>query len=318
MPFRVTLKKLIRRDATAPSLRERAAELRGSLTGQTRRTVVAGSLAAAVPLPAIAAAIVAPSDLARACDTATAHLAWINGAAAQGEGWPDDRLHAELDKVDDVLWRLAEEPAAGLDDLSAKARLILASDGQHLGLSDFAGDRATLTLLREVVALAPTRSLPPAPKALPTERAEYRARLLAAYAEDRASRPINSKAEYRSIEDEASSLVIRRCSALAREVVALPPPATVEGLGLAAIAAAILTEADYTPHTYDDPTMRAAVYLTRAVLAFTSTPLPPGFVGFGDEPDHGESDDALHAGPGALPAWAIAEAQAEVDAEDDA
>ena len=53
MSLRTTLQKLIRRDPTG-SLRERATELRGSLS---RRTVVAGTVAAAVPLPALAATV---------------------------------------------------------------------------------------------------------------------------------------------------------------------------------------------------------------------------------------------------------------------
>ena len=53
MSLRTSLQKLIRRDPAA-SLRERATELRGSLS---RRTVVAGTVAAAVPLPALAAPI---------------------------------------------------------------------------------------------------------------------------------------------------------------------------------------------------------------------------------------------------------------------
>jgi hypothetical protein len=205
MPFRATLNKLIRRDATAPSLRERAAELRGSLTGQTRRTIVAGSVAAAVPLPALASAA-------------------------------------------------------------------------------------------------------------PQERAEYRARLLAAYAEERASRPVGIRAEFRSIEERASDLVVQRCFDVAREVAALPSPTTIDGLALAALAAAILTEADYTNQ---DPTTVAAVGMTRAALAFSGASLPPGFVGFGDEPDHKERDTALHAGEGSLPAWAIAQAEAERAADED-
>ena len=50
MSFRASLKNLIRRDPAA-SLRERATDLRDTLPN--RRTVVAGSLVAAVPLPAI-------------------------------------------------------------------------------------------------------------------------------------------------------------------------------------------------------------------------------------------------------------------------
>lgn len=57
MSLRTSLKNLIRRD-TAASLRERATELRGSLS---RRTVVAGTVAAVVPLPAIAAPPVSAS-----------------------------------------------------------------------------------------------------------------------------------------------------------------------------------------------------------------------------------------------------------------
>ncbi|MGE8131589.1 hypothetical protein ACQKQD_31980 [Methylobacterium sp. NPDC080182] len=53
MPFGLSLKNLIRRDPGAPGLRERAADLRTSLS---RRTVVAGTVAAAVPLPALALA----------------------------------------------------------------------------------------------------------------------------------------------------------------------------------------------------------------------------------------------------------------------
>ncbi|MBP28140.1 hypothetical protein [Methylobacterium sp.] len=51
MPFGLSLKNLIRRGPETPSLRERAADLRTSLS---RRSVVAGTVAAAVPLPALA------------------------------------------------------------------------------------------------------------------------------------------------------------------------------------------------------------------------------------------------------------------------
>lgn len=57
MPFGLSLKNLIRRDPEAPGLRERAADLRTSLS---RRTVVAGTVAAAVPLPALALAPPSP------------------------------------------------------------------------------------------------------------------------------------------------------------------------------------------------------------------------------------------------------------------
>ena len=315
MSLRTTLKSLIRR-SPATSLRERATELRGSLS---RRTVVTGTVAAAVPLPALAATVApvaALSDLARACDAAVAHLAWINNPAHPDDAWPDERLEAELDKAEAVVWRAANEPAASLDDLSAKARLLIADSGDHLGGSKFAGDRATLTLLREVTALAPTRALPPAPMtAPPVERAEYRARLLIAHAEHCARQPISNTAEFGSVEERAGDLVGQRLWATAREVLALPPPATADGLALTALAAAILTEAD---HTGDDPTSTAAVSLTRAVLAFTGGRLPKGFIGFGDEPDHEERDRACYSAVGSLPVWAIAQARAEIAAENEA
>ena len=52
MSLRTSIKNLIRRDPAA-GLRERADDLRGSLS---RRTIVAGTVASAMPLPAIAAA----------------------------------------------------------------------------------------------------------------------------------------------------------------------------------------------------------------------------------------------------------------------
>ncbi|MCJ2021170.1 hypothetical protein MKK84_27755 [Methylobacterium sp. E-065] len=160
MSLRTTRQKLIRRDP-ATALRERATELRGSLS---RRTVVAGTVATAVPLPALAA-----------------------------------------------------QPQS--------------------------------------------------------ERAEYRACLLAAYAEDRARRPSSKTAEFSSVEERAADLVGRRLWHTAREVLALPPPTTSDGLALTALAAAIMAEAEYTN---DEPAITAAVSLTRAVLHLHRGSLPRG------------------------------------------
>ncbi|WP_187274853.1 MULTISPECIES: hypothetical protein [unclassified Methylobacterium] len=49
------------------------------------------------------------------------------------------------------------------------------------------------------------------------------------------------------------------------------------------------------------------------MLAFTGTPLPLAFSGFGDEADCLARDDALFAAQGSLPVWAIAEAEADAD-----
>ncbi|MCJ2092187.1 hypothetical protein MKK67_06710 [Methylobacterium sp. J-072] len=116
----------------------------------SRRGLILGL--AALPL-AGGAAIAGPSDLARACDWGVSHLAWINNPAPDDRDWPDERLEADLDRVDDVLNRVADEASASLSDLAAKARIVLASDGQHLSMSHHDADRALLTLLREVVVL---------------------------------------------------------------------------------------------------------------------------------------------------------------------
>lgn len=145
-----------------------------------------------------------------------------------------------------------------------------------------------------------------------TEYVEHRDRLLAAYAEDRACRSIDGEARAGSLEDVACTLVVRRCWALASEVAALPPPRTLDGLAVIALAATILWEVSH-PDTMSE---RAAVALIRSVLAMTGTELPSRFSGFGDEPDARERDAALYAAPGALPAWAIAEAKAEYDFDD--
>ncbi|SFM61515.1 hypothetical protein [Methylobacterium pseudosasicola] len=83
MSLRSSLKNLIRRDAERPSLRERAADLRASLS---RRTVVAGSIAAAVPLPAIAApAVSAPALPHPDAELVALGERWLRARAAQDE-----------------------------------------------------------------------------------------------------------------------------------------------------------------------------------------------------------------------------------------
>jgi hypothetical protein len=179
--------------------------------------------------------------------------------------------------------------------------------------TELRGSLSRRTVVADTVAAAVPLPVIAAPQQ--QERAEYRARLLAAYAEDRRARPVAAHLGGWTLEHEASKLVYVRCWNLAREIVALPPSTTIEGMGLTALAAAILIECDFTSN---DPTITAAVGLTRAILATTGTALPPGFVGFGDEPDHGERDDALHAASdGKLPEWALARAQAKFDAEDE-
>ena len=116
----------------------------------SRRGLILGL--AALPL-ASGAAVAGPSDLARACDWGVSHLAWINDPASDDRDWPDARLQRELARVDEVLERAIVEPSLSRADLQAKVRLILASDGEYLGLSDCVNDRAFLIVLREVIKL---------------------------------------------------------------------------------------------------------------------------------------------------------------------
>ncbi|TXM64445.1 hypothetical protein FV226_26505 [Methylobacterium sp. WL12] len=168
-----------------------------------------------------------------------------------------------------------------------------------------AGSMAAALPLPALAASAPVAS---------DGRADYLARLLNAYAEDRASKPIGSGGRIGSVEEEACRLVLWRCWDLCEEILALPTPRAFDGLALAALAATIELEVSLCGS--EDRQMKAAVALTRAVLAITGTALPPGFAGFGDEPDSMARDAVLFRAQGSLPAWAIAEAEAE--ASDDA
>ena len=126
------------------------------MTASTRRAAlgaILGAPLASVPLATAAKAQVAPSDLAQACDWAISHVDWVNHNDEPCEAWPDDRLNGELARVDDVLDRIANEPAQGLDDLRAKARLLLMDWGSTFGSRTLhPGERALMTFLREVAS----------------------------------------------------------------------------------------------------------------------------------------------------------------------
>jgi hypothetical protein len=65
-------------------------------------------------------------------------------------------------------------------------------------------------------------------------RGDYLARLLTAYAEDRACKPISNVAAHGSIEEKACWIVMWRCWNLCEEILALPPPRNLDGLAFAA------------------------------------------------------------------------------------
>jgi hypothetical protein len=93
-----------------------------------------------------------------------------------------------------------------------------------------------------------------------------------------------------------------------REIVALPPPKTLDGMVVVAMAAAVMWEGEEPDYTQD----RSAIALIRAVLSASGTAMPRGFCGFGDEPDCSEREDERVSAQGALPAWALARAEAKL------
>ena len=127
------------------------------MTASTRRAAIGAILAAPLASVPAVAAITAKteivSDLAASCVWAEGHLRWINDPTQPLDDWPDERVDAELDRVDAVMDRAAKEPAASLPDLAAKARIVLASYEDHLRTSDIIADSALHTVLREVIAL---------------------------------------------------------------------------------------------------------------------------------------------------------------------
>lgn len=139
----------------------------------------------------------------------------------------------------------------------------------------------------------------------------YRERLHVAYGERRLSRPVMNVAYHGSLEDAAATLVLRRTWALCDEVLTLPTPTTLAGLGVVGLAGAINFEGmasleGGTKFEEDD----RAIALIRAILSVTREPLPADWGGWGDEPDYFNIDsNYLNSGIGSLPAWALAKAR---------
>lgn len=139
----------------------------------------------------------------------------------------------------------------------------------------------------------------------------YRRRLHEAYASLRLARPVANVANYKSLEDDAATLVIQRAFAVADEVLDLPHPKTLDGLGVMGLALAVqyqgMASLDDGAAFPDDDRM---VGIARAILAIAKEPLPDDWGGWGDEPGHFDREVAfLESGKGSLPAWALAEAQ---------
>lgn len=166
--------------------------------------------------------------------------------------------------------------------------------------------KSVLSRRRLAFGLATLPIIASSPAAASDERADYRKRLFDAYAEDRAMRPVYGTCDGSSVEEEACCLVMARVWSIAYEIGKLPPAKTPAGLGLTAMAAALMWEGEDPSDSMD----AAVIGLIRSTLIVTSTAMPPGWTGFGDEPGMLQRDRALHTGSGVIPAWAMAEAAA--------
>ncbi|WP_267361489.1 MULTISPECIES: hypothetical protein [unclassified Methylobacterium] len=108
-----------------------------------------------------------------------------------------------------------------------------------------------------------------------------RDRLIAAHAAAMAVRPVFEDEHPDSPSYKAALAVDNGMWALIAEVLALPAPSTLQGLGVVGLALAFQVEGALAgmPWENEDKIALAA----RAILAVTGTVLPPAFTGFGDE-----------------------------------
>lgn len=127
------------------------------MTASTRRAALGAILAAPLAGSAVAASPFkvgenpSPTDLARACDWAIAHMDWINHNDEPLEAWPDERTNAEIARFDAVVARVADEPSLDKADLKAKARILFKDWAACMdGHTPATHERALLTFLREV------------------------------------------------------------------------------------------------------------------------------------------------------------------------
>ncbi|MDR7038936.1 hypothetical protein J2X36_003708 [Methylobacterium sp. BE186] len=141
----------------------------------------------------------------------------------------------------------------------------------------------------------------------------YRERILAAHAEHHDCRPIVNVADPFGIETKACDLVTSRMWDLADEVIRLPTPQSLEGLGVLALAQALLLEGTIDPQCEDDT--KRHVSLVRAALSLTGARLPVGFTGFGDELRFKQRECAALNRVGRIPDWAMRQAQADSESE---
>ncbi len=134
-----------------------------------------------------------------------------------------------------------------------------------------------------------------------------------AFAWTRDAHPLGACPPY-SPEDRAFTAVTHHCWRVANEIAALPPPATLAGLGALALALSVNAE-EAIGRPQDDgmddqryPEERRLVAAIRAMMAASGVEPLPGWVGFEVGPDSDAGWEAVNAraGKGSAPAWALA------------
>ena len=138
--------------------------------------------------------------------------------------------------------------------------------------------RATLTMraagLRDLLEARTSRK--PSDPHIP-----LRDRLIAAHAAAMAVRPVFED-EHPDSPAYKAALAVDNCMwALIGDILALPAPSTLEGLGAVGLALAFQVGGALAGKPWENEDKIAAA--ARAILAVTGTALPPAFAGFGDE-----------------------------------
>lgn len=140
--------------------------------------------------------------------------------------------------------------------------------------------------------------------------AVIRAELLSAYADHRGCMPLflDLMVDTDHPDHTAAMRVDDRWRRLMRAVIDGAEPTTADGRATLALALTMDAEGNLDGRRGDcEPEYARAA---RALLAATRTPLPPGFLGFGDEEGYPARRAALEAATPVIPDWARAEPKA--------
>lgn len=301
----LNLRNVLRRNPDRPSLRDRAAALKIAARLVVRPPKLeAGTAAAPVEVGAIVDRVL---------------ISLVQEFVAIGKA-QDETLAANdhPDAFDSPDWvRLEQRGAAVLERIvSTRARTVegIRAKASLLDLcriKSFAKPFDDLS--RSVQSDAEANGAAPPPAGLADPHVTLLPALRQAFAWTRAAHPLGEHPPG-SPEDRAFTAVMNHCWGLARQIVALPPPATLTGLGALALALSVHAE-EAIGRPQDDgiddqrySEERRLVAAIRAMMSVAGVEPLPGWVGFEVGPDSDAGWEAVkaRAGKGSAPAWALA------------